>query len=61
MIEIKYDKNKFNMKTDATVSEFIACFVGILDSIEKDTVLKFAFEMAEDYRKDRDAKNNSDN
>lgn len=61
MIKIEYDKGKFNMSTEATVFEMIGLFVSILDVIEKDFMFKFAFKMAENYRKDRDAKNNSDN
>ncbi len=61
MIKINYDNGNFEMNTKANTSEIIACFVCILDSIEKDFMLKFAFEMAKEYRKDRDAKNDSDN
>lgn len=61
MIKIKYDNGKFNMHTESNITEIMGCFSALLDTIEKDYVLKFAFEMAKNYRKDRDAKNNSDN
>lgn len=61
MIEIKYDKDKFNMSAESNIFEIVGLFVSLLDTIEKDYVFKFAFKMAENYRKDRDAKNDSDN
>ena len=61
MIEIKYDNGELNINTEANVYEIMGCFVALLDTIEKDFMFKFAFKMAQSYRKDRDAKNNSDN
>ena len=61
MIKIEYNKGKFQMTTESKINELIGLFVSILDATEKDYMLKFAFEMAKNYRKDRDAKDNSDN
>lgn len=61
MIEIKYDKNVFSIHYDANLYEMIAYFVALLDAIDSESDTKFTFEMANRYRKDRDAKNNSDN
>lgn len=61
MIKIECNNGKFYMSTEGTITEMVSLFVSILDLIEKDYMLKFAFEMAKSYRKDRDAKNNSSN
>lgn len=56
MIKIEY-----NMNTNANIAEIIGLFVAILDAIETDVTLKFSFEMAKRFRKDRDAKDNTGN
>lgn len=61
MIEIKYDKGKFNMHVDANIFSIMEMYITLLDSTEKEFMLKCAFEMAKNFRKDRDAENNSDN
>ena len=61
MINIKYDKGEFIMNVESNVFSIMEMYVNLLDETEKDFMLKFAFEMAKNYRKDRDAKNNSDN
>lgn len=61
MIEIKYDKNVFSIHCDSDIREMITYFVALLDAIDGEPDTKFAFEMANRFRKDRDAKNNSDN
>ena len=61
MIKIEYDKGKFKLKSEATITDIVGLFVSLLDLIEQDYMFKFGFEMAKDYRKERDAKDNSDN
>ena len=61
MIKIEYDKGKFNMNVEANVFGIMEMYINLLDATEKDFMLKYAFEMAKKFRKDRDAKNDSDN
>lgn len=61
MIEIKFDKGKFNMNIEANVFSLMEMYVNLLDATEKDFMLKYAFEMAKSFRKDRDAKDNTSN
>lgn len=61
MIEIKFDNGKLTMDLESNVFSLVEMYVNLLDATENDFMLKFAFEMAKNFRKDRDAKDNTSN